>query len=110
MKECQRSKRRELVTPDENGNTWIEIPGLLHLPFDVIGFIDDSIDRCLTPMSGPRGDYEGAGRKEAYEDVQRAFYTGYKKFHGIKVEAIHLPNGMRFLFGLGCRSSIHLDS
>jgi hypothetical protein len=98
-KECQRSKRRELVAPDENGNTWIEIPGLLHLPFDVIGFIDDSIDRCSTPMSGPRGDYEGAARKAAYEDAQRAFYTGYKKFHGIKVEAIHLPNGMSFLFG-----------
>ncbi len=50
-------------------------------------------------MSGPRGDYKGAARKEAYEDVQQAFYTGYKKFHGIKVEAIHLPNGMSFLFG-----------
>jgi hypothetical protein len=53
----------------------------------------------VTPMSGPRGDYKGAARKAAYEDVQRAFYTGYKKFHGIKVEAIHLPNGMSFLFG-----------
>ena len=41
----------------------------------------------------------GAAKKAAYEDVQRAFYTGYKKFHGIKVEAIHLPNGMSFLFG-----------
>ncbi len=50
-------------------------------------------------MSGPRGDYEGAARKEAYEDVQRQFYTGYKTFHGIKVEAIHLPNGKSFLFG-----------
>ena len=98
-KECQRPKRRELVVPDENGNTWVEIPGLLHLPFDIIGFIDDSIDRCSTPMSGPRGDYEGAARKAEYQDAQQAFYTGYKKHHGIKVEEIHLPNGMSFLFG-----------
>jgi hypothetical protein len=98
-KECQRTKKRELVTPDENGNTWIEVPGLLHLPFDIVGFINDSIDRCSTPMSGPRGDYAGAARKAEYEDAQQAFYTGYKKIHGIKVETIHLPNGMSFLFG-----------
>lgn len=98
-KECQRTKLQELVEPDENGNTWVEIPGLLHLPFDIVGFIDNSIDRCSTPMSGPCGDYEGAVRKAEYHDAQQAFYTGYKKFHGIKVEEIHLPNGMSFLFG-----------
>jgi len=97
--ECKREKERELANPDENGNTWVEIPGLQHLPFDIVGFIDDSIDRCSTPMSGPRGDYEGAARKAEYQDAQQAFYTGYKKFHGIKVEEIHLPNGMSFLFG-----------
>lgn len=99
-KECQRTKKRQLVEPDENGNDWVFIPGLKHLPFDVIGFIDDSIDRCSTPMSGPRGDYEGAARKAEYQATQQqAFYTGYKKLHGIKVEEIHLPNGISFVFG-----------
>ena len=50
-------------------------------------------------MSGPHGDYEGAARKAEYEAMQETFYTGYKKLHGIKVEEIHLPNGMSFLFG-----------
>jgi hypothetical protein len=36
------------------------VPGINFIPWDVFGFIDDSIDRILTPFSGPRGDYEGA--------------------------------------------------
>jgi hypothetical protein len=97
--ECQRTKVRELVALDVDGNTWVEVLGLLHSPFDVVGFINDSIDICSMPMSSLCGDYKGTARKAEYEDAQRAFYTGYKKFHGIKVEAIHLPNGMSFLFG-----------
>mmetsp|Transcript_17599 Transcript_17599/g.35153 ORF Transcript_17599/g.35153 Transcript_17599/m.35153 type:complete len:186 (-) Transcript_17599:132-689(-) len=31
--------------------------------------------------------------------MQRAFYTGYKKIHGIKVETVFLPNGISTVFG-----------
>ena len=66
---------------------------------DLIGFIDNSIDRTAVPCSGPRGDYLGAARKVEYDEMQRAFYTGYKKYHGIKYETILLPNGISTLFG-----------
>lgn len=55
---------------DGNGN-WIRIsiPGLCYLPFDIVAFIEDSIEQSSTPLSGPCGNYEGAGRKEAYIDT-----------------------------------------
>ena len=31
--------------------------------------------------------------------AQSAFYTEYKKIHGIKVETEYLPNGITTLFG-----------
>jgi hypothetical protein len=58
-----------------------------------------SIDRILTPFSGPRGDYEGTVHRAEYADAQQAFYFGYVKDHGIKVETIFLPNGLSTLFG-----------
>ncbi len=79
--------------------TMNEVEGLNFLPFDIFGFIDCSIDRICRPFSGPDGDYEGAPRKEPYARTQRAFYTGYKKCHGIKVETVLLPNGISTVFG-----------
>jgi len=79
--------------------TTVEIEGLNFLPFDIFGFIDCSIDRICRPFSGPDGDYAGAPRKEQYARTQRAFYTGYKKCHGIKVETVLLPNGISTVFG-----------
>ena len=58
------------------------IPGINFMPWDV--FFDDSIDCISTPFSVPGGDYEGAA-------PQQAFYTGYIKAHGIKVETVFLP-------------------
>ncbi|KAL7524503.1 hypothetical protein ACHAXR_002236, partial [Thalassiosira sp. AJA248-18] len=86
-------------THENIDGSFILIPGLEFLPFDIFGFIDDSIDRVSTPFSGPRGDYEGAARREEYSDAQRAVYTGYKKAHGIKVETVFLPNGITTVFG-----------
>ena len=90
----KRDRFREL--PD---GTMTLVPGINFLPWDVFGFIDDSIDRISTPFSGPRGDYEGAGRKAEYADSQQAFYSGYIKDHGLKVETVFLPNGISTLFG-----------
>jgi hypothetical protein len=50
-------------------------------------------------FSGPHGDYEGAARRAQFADVQQAFYTGYIKGHGIKVETVFLTNGISTLFG-----------
>jgi hypothetical protein len=58
------------------------------MPWDIFAFIDDSIDHISTPFFGPRGDYEGAAHWEEYANAQQAFYTGYIKAHGIKVETI----------------------
>jgi len=84
---------------DRQNNTHEETTGLAFLPFDIFGFIDCSIDRINRPFSGPAGDYEGAGQKPEYPVAQRAFYTGFKKLHGIKVETVFLPNGISTLFG-----------
>ena len=83
---------------------WTFIPGLQFLPWDIFGFIDDTMYRSCAPFSGPRGDYAGAARKEVYDDAQRALYTGYKKFHGLKLQTVLLPNGLSFVFGgVSCR-------
>ena len=79
--------------------TIVEVEGLNFLPFDIFGFIDCSINRICRPFSGPDGDYVGAPRKEQYARTPRAFYTGYKKCHGIKVETVLLPNGISTVFG-----------
>jgi hypothetical protein len=68
------------------------------MQWDIFGFIDDSIDRILTPFSGPCGNYEGVARRAKYADAQQAFYSGYVKDHGINVEIIFLPNGLSTLF------------
>ncbi len=64
------------------------VPGINFMPWDVYGFIDDSIDQLFTPFSGPHGDYEGTARKAEYAGAQQAFYSSYVKDHGIKVETI----------------------
>jgi hypothetical protein len=69
------------------------IPDINFLRWDVFGFINNSIDHICTPFSGPRRGYEAAAQKTKYADSQQAFYTGYIKAHGLKVETIFLPNG-----------------
>ena len=91
---CMESRPRQ-----ELDGSWSWVEGLEFLPLDIIGFIDNSIDQTCVPCSDPRGDYLGAARKAEYDEMQRAFYTGYKKFHGIKYETILLPNGISTLFG-----------
>jgi hypothetical protein len=75
------------------------IPGINFMPWDVFAFIDDSIDRISTPFSGLHRDYEGAARRAEYANAQQAFYMGYIKAHGIKVETAFLLNGLCTLFG-----------
>jgi hypothetical protein len=66
--------------------------GLNHCPLPIFGFIDCSVNKTCRPHSGPDGNYVGAPRKEFQDEYQRAVYTGFKKFHGIKMETLQLPN------------------
>lgn len=95
----QKVQRSWVSNYNRRAGTYQVTDGLAFLPFDLFGFIDCSIDKISRPLSGPDGDFEGCGRKEYEEIVQRAFYTGYKKIHGIKVETVLLPNGISPVFG-----------
>jgi hypothetical protein len=64
------------------------IPSINFMPWDLFGFIDNTINKILTPFSGPQGNYECAVCKAGYEDAQQVFYSGYVKDHRIKVETI----------------------
>jgi hypothetical protein len=77
----------------------ILVPGLNELPFNICGFIDDTIDPILVPFSGPAGDYEGAPCRPQYLLAQESVYTGYKKLHGHKMETVFFPDGISTCFG-----------
>jgi len=99
----QRKVMRPKWFVDRNGNRW-RSPGLMFLPCLLMGLVDCSIYGSLVPLSGPLGDYEEPYRKEDFEVMQNAFYTGFKQVHGIKVETVLLPNGISTLFGpVSCR-------
>jgi hypothetical protein len=75
------------------------VPGLEKSPYNIFGWIDDSIDQIGVPFLGPAGNFIGAPRRVQYIDAQESVYSGWKKLHGIKVEIVLLPNGMSTLFG-----------
>ena len=50
--------------------------GLEFLPFDIFGFIDNSIGRISTPFSGLQEDYASSAQRAQYANTQRAFYSG----------------------------------
>ncbi len=94
----QRFCQKDRWYHDHQGNTTF-IPGLDALPYNIFGWIDDSIDRVQVSYSGPDGDYKGAPRRAQYIDTQESVYSGWKKLlHGIKVETVFLPNGISTLF------------
>jgi hypothetical protein len=62
--------------------------------FSVFGFIDNTMNACCRPASGPTRDEHGAPRHD--REIQRAWYNGWKKLHGFKWQTVDLPNGMNF--------------
>ena len=50
----------------------------------IFAFIDGSYFQTCTPGTGPDGDYFGSRRRNAAYLIQRAFYTGYKKYTGLQ--------------------------
>lgn len=90
MREAIWLKIRDGVTVerDEGGNSsyvFLDIP--LHL-FRIFGFLDNTGFRLNAPGINTR-------REMGFiDDVQRSFYSGYFSGHGLKVQALTLPNGM----------------
>ena len=54
----------------------------------VVGFLDDMDDDYYRPGEEPRR------RGETNDDIQRAFYSGYFKTHGLKAQTVTFPDGM----------------
>ena len=73
----------------------IENGGVGSLNPRIFGFIDTTINAIARPSQGERLP-GGAGVDQILEDVQRCFYTKYKKLHGLKFQTVGLPNGMHF--------------
>jgi nuclease HARBI1 len=62
--------------------------------FQFFGFIDNTMNATCRPGGGPTRDGENAPRNDP--EIQRAWYNGWKKLHGLKWQTIDLPNGMNF--------------
>ena len=66
--------------------------------FRVFGFIDNTMFGTCRPGGGPSRDGPNAPRNDPL--IQRAWYNGWKKIHGLKFQTVDLPNGMCFhVFG-----------
>lgn len=58
----------------------------------VAGFIDNTMNATCRPGGGPARDGQNAPRNDPL--IQRAWYNGWKKMHGMKYQTVDLPNGM----------------
>jgi DDE superfamily endonuclease len=65
-----------------------QLPGGLR----VAGFIDNTMNATCRPGGGPARDGIDAPRNDPL--IQRAWYNGWKKLHGMKYQTVDLPNGM----------------
>jgi len=59
--------------------------------FRVFAFIDNTMNATCRPGGGPARDGAHAPRNDP--EIQRAWYNGWKKVHGLKWQTIDLPNG-----------------
>jgi hypothetical protein len=57
--------------------------------FCIFGFIDNTMNATMRPGGGPAPD-----RSRYSQLIQRAWYSGWKKIHGMKFQTVDLPNGM----------------
>lgn len=65
-----------------------------HNGFPVFGFIDNTLFAMSRPGGGPIGEGEQAPRFP--KELQRAWWTGWKKLHGLKWQTVVMANGMDF--------------
>jgi hypothetical protein len=62
--------------------------------FNIFAFIDNTMNSTCRPGGGPATDGTNADRNDPL--IQRAWYNGWKKLHGMKWQTVDLPNGMNF--------------
>jgi len=60
--------------------------------FEIAAFIDNSMAPTCRPGGGPVAPGPNARRHDPL--IQQAFYTGWKKVHGVKMQTVDGPNGM----------------
>jgi hypothetical protein len=80
--------RHNAELADGLGNDSFLIEGILPEQFRPFGFLDDYGIESNRVGDAPRR------RLGFLEDIQRAFYSGYFRFHGLKAQVVYLPNGM----------------
>ncbi len=66
---------------------------------DVIGFVDGKLHRIARPLQRPEHSAIGV-------DTQRTVYSGYKKVHAVKFQAVVVPNGMIVQLSGGYRGRV----
>ena len=82
--------REEVLTEEALGES-SERYVFLDIPFEsfrIFSFLDDTGFRTTSPGGSVTREYG------FYDDVQRAFYSGYFAGHGLKAQVLSLPNGM----------------
>ena len=62
--------------------------------FAVFAFIDNTMNASCRPGGGPARDGRNAPRNDP--NIQRTWYNGWKKIHGLKWQSVDIPNGMNF--------------
>ena len=80
----------ESVDPSNNANNITRYISI-NIPFEsfrIFSFLDDTGFRTSAPGRETRREYG------FFDDVQRSFYSAYFSGHGLKVQALMLPNGM----------------
>ena len=78
---------REYIDGEMVNQTWI----LHHFDFDtfrIFGFLDDMALPSARPAS------EAQRIHNFHQDIQRAFYSGYLRMHGLKAQVVYLPIGI----------------
>jgi hypothetical protein len=80
------------VLPRENTRLFFNNPNE-EMGFNVFGFIDNTLLAMCRPGGGGN---EGENAPRITQDIQRAWWTGWKKIHGLKWQSVILANGMDF--------------
>ena len=94
LEESAEAIRNKLATlPNEGNRLFFDAAGTI-TGFAIALFIDNTIFAMCRPGGGPMTDGEQAQRISKL--MQQAFWTGWKKLHGLKWQTVLLANGMDF--------------
>ena len=76
----------------------------------MLGLLDCHNMKTCRPGSGPSERKEGAAREEFHDEIQMAYYNGWKKMHGLKMLTVLMPNGLSAMAGPWSMRTNDLDS